>query len=70
MPGLGKTLIITGLMIAFVGVVLTFSGKIAWFGRLPGDIFIKKESYTVYFPLVSCLILSILLSLILWLLKR
>jgi hypothetical protein len=70
MPGLGKLLIITGLMIALFGVILTFSGKITWFGRLPGDIFIKKENYTVYFPLVSCLIFSVLLSLILWLLRK
>jgi hypothetical protein len=70
MPGLGKLLIITGLIIAFVGVIFTFSGKITWLDRLPGDIFIKKESFTVYFPLATCILISIVLSLILWLLRR
>jgi len=70
MTGLGKSLILLGLLIAAVGAVLTLAGKVPWLGRLPGDIFIKRENFSFYFPLGSCLLLSLLLSLILWLLRR
>lgn len=67
---LGKTLILIGLLMVFLGVMITLAGKIPWLGRLPGDIFIKKENFTFYFPLATCLIISALLSLILWLFKK
>ncbi len=70
MPGLGKSLIIMGLIIAAIGVLLTLAGKIHWIGRLPGDIYIKKEYFTFYFPLATSIIISIILSLILWLLRK
>lgn len=70
MPGFGKILIISGLLIALVGVLFTFAGKIPWLGRLPGDIFIKRENFTFYFPLATSIILSALLSLILWLFRK
>lgn len=70
MPGLGKSLIIVGLLISLVGVLLTIAGKIPWIGRLPGDIFIKRDNFTFYFPLATSIIISILLSLILWLFRK
>ena len=70
MPGLGKSLIIFGLLIALVGVLLTIAGKIPWIGRLPGDIVIRRENFTFYFPLATSIIISILLSLILWLFRK
>ncbi|GAM11797.1 putative membrane protein YrzS [Geobacter sp. OR-1] len=70
MPGLGKSLIIVGLLIALVGVLLTIAGKIPWIGRLPGDIFIKRENFTFYFPLATSIIISVILSLILWLFRK
>lgn len=70
MTGLGKSLIIIGLLIASIGVLFTFAGKIPWLGRLPGDIHIKKENFTLYFPLASSIILSIILSCILWLFRK
>lgn len=70
MPGFGKTLIVIGLIIAAVGVVLTLAGRIPWIGRLPGDIYIKKENFTFYFPLATSIIISILLTLILWLFRK
>jgi len=70
MSGLGKSLIITGLLIAMIGVLITLAGKIPWLGRLPGDIFIKKESFTFYLPLTTSILLSLILSLILWLLRK
>jgi hypothetical protein len=70
MAGLGKSLIIIGLVIAAVGAVLTLSGKLPWLGRLPGDIYIKKEGFSFFFPITSCILLSALISLLLWLLRR
>ena len=70
MPGLGKMLIIMGLIIAAIGVLFVLAGKIPWLGRLPGDIYIKKENFTLYFPLATSILVSIVLSLILWLLRR
>jgi len=70
MPGVGKMLIIMGLIIAAIGVLFVLAGKIPWLGRLPGDIYIRKENFTLYFPLATCIIVSIVLSLILWLLRR
>jgi DUF2905 family protein len=70
MPSLGKSLIILGLIIAAIGVVLTLAGRIPWLGRLPGDIYIKKENFTFYFPLATSIIISIVLTLILWLFRK
>ena len=70
MSDFGKTLITIGLIIAAIGAVLTLSGKLLWLGQLPGDIHIKKESFSFFFPLTTCLLLSALVSFILWLLRR
>ena len=70
MPGMGKMLIFMGLLIAAIGVLFVLAGKIPWLGRLPGDIYIKKENFTLYFPLATSILVSIVLSLILWLLRR
>ena len=70
MQGLGKSLIVFGLIIAALGVVLTFAGKIPWLGRLPGDIYVKRDNFTFYFPLATSIIVSVILSLILWLLRK
>ena len=66
----GKIIFFTGLLIAFIGVILMLSGKISWIGRLPGDILINKKNFTFYFPLATSIILSVILSLILYLLNR
>ncbi len=70
MTGMGKALIFLGLIIAAIGVVVYFSGKIPWLGRLPGDIHIKRENFSFYFPLATSILVSLLLSLILWLFRR
>ena len=67
---LGKGLIIIGFLITAVGVLLLVSEKIGWIGRLPGDITIRRENLTVYFPLATCLIISVLLSLLIWLFRK
>mgnify|MGYP001587474092 CR=1 FL=1 len=70
MAGLGKSLIIFGLIIIVFGIIITFAGKIPWLGRLPGDIQIKRDNFTFYFPLATCILVSVIVSLLLWLLKR
>ncbi|WP_027714703.1 DUF2905 domain-containing protein [Desulfuromonas sp. TF] len=66
----GKILIILGLLLIIAGVLFLHGGKIPFIGRLPGDIRIERGNFTFFFPLGSCLLLSILLSLILWLFRR
>jgi hypothetical protein len=67
---IGKTLIIFGLVLVAVGLLLSFTGKIPFLGKLPGDFRIEKENFTFYFPLGSCLLISLVLSLIFWLFRR
>ncbi len=63
----GKLLIILGVMTAIVGVLLTFSGRLPWLGKLPGDIVIHRKNFTFYFPLVTSILVSIIITLLLWL---
>ena len=67
---IGRMLVVFGLLIALVGVVLMLVGRVPWLGRLPGDIHIQRGNWTFYFPLATSLLLSVVLSLILWLLGR
>lgn len=66
----GKMLIIFGIFILGIGLLLTLGGKIPYLGRLPGDIVIKKGNFTFYFPIVTCILLSVLLTLIFSLFRR
>ena len=68
---LGRTLILLGLIVAALGVIVTFGEKLPIrFGRLPGDIVIRGKNSVFYFPLVTCLLLSVVLSFFLWLFGR
>lgn len=64
-----RTLIILGLLIAAVGLAWPWVTKLG-LGRLPGDIRIETESGGFYFPIVTCLIISVVLSLVLWFFRR
>jgi hypothetical protein len=66
----GKILIAFGLLIALVGVVLVLVGRVPWLGRLPGDIHIQRGNWTFYFPLATSLLLSVVLTLLLYVLGR
>ena len=66
--GLARFLIILGLF--GLGVFLSLGGSFKWFGHLPGDIYIKKDNFTLSFPLVTSIIISLILSLIFYLLRR
>ena len=70
LTSLGKGLILIGLLITAVGVLFLYSEKIGWIGRLPGDITIRRENVTFYFPLATCLLISVLLSLLIWLFRK
>jgi DUF2905 family protein len=64
-PDLGRTLIVTGLAITALGVVVVLTPKLPWLGRLPGDIHIEREHFAFHFPIVTCLIASLLLTILL-----
>jgi len=61
---LGRMLIVFGLLLVVIGAILIFAPKIPLLGRLPGDIVIRRENFTFYFPVATCIILSILLSIL------
>jgi Protein of unknown function (DUF2905) len=65
----GPIVVVAGIVLVLVGL-LVWSGGLSWFGRLPGDIRIERESVHIYIPLVSMLIASVVLSLILYLVGR
>lgn len=64
MNDLGKILIVIGAVIVFTGLFLSVWEKIPFIGKLPGDILIKKDGFTFYFPLATSIIISIILTLI------
>ena len=70
MSELGKMLIVFGVILAVVGVVLLLAPKIPWLGKLPGDFTYRGERFTFYFPLATCILLSVILSLSLYLFRR
>lgn len=70
MVGLGKTLILLGIVIILIGLGLLFAHKIPYVGRLPGDIYVKKDNFTFYFPLGTCILISVVASLIFWLFRK
>jgi hypothetical protein len=67
----GKPLIILGLLLVAVGLVISFAPKLpSWLGRLPGDFTFKRGNFNFYFPLATCLLLSAILSFIMWLFRK
>ena len=70
MGDFGKLLILFGMVLIGVGLVLTLAGKIPWLGKLPGDIYYKSDHVSFYFPLATCILVSVVLSLLFWLFRR
>ena len=68
--GTGKILIIAGGCLILAGLVITFAGKIPYLGKLPGDFFVQKKNFSFFFPLTTSILLSLLLSLILYLFRK
>ena len=70
MNELGKAIFVIGVVIAAVGLLLWSDVGKNWLGRLPGDIEYTKGNFNFYFPVVTCLLLSLILTLLLWLFRR
>lgn len=70
MNSIGKTLVISGLILAVVGGIFMLGGKLSWFGRLPGDIYIEKKGVSFYFPITTSVVISLIVSVIFILLRR
>lgn len=70
MPMLGRSLIILGVGLVVAGVILTLSPKMPWLGRLPGDIRIQRGGFSLYVPLTTCILLSLILTLLLSLFRK
>lgn len=70
MAGFGKILIILGIFFVVLGMVFWAGGKIPWLGHLPGDITLERERFTFYFPLTTCLLISVIVTLVLYLFRR
>lgn len=71
MQGLGRTLIAIGAILVIVGLLLTLGARLPFrIGRLPGGIIIRGKNSVFYFPLMTCLLLSLVLSLVMWMVGR
>ncbi len=70
MSGLGRSLIIIGGVLVVIGLMVSFAPRLPWLGKLPGDILIKKENFSFYFPFASCILISLILSFVIWLFRR
>lgn len=61
---LGKMFLLIGLVLSLIGGIILFAGRLPWLGRLPGDFVIQKKNFTLYFPLATSILVSILLTLL------
>jgi hypothetical protein len=64
MPGIGKLFVILGVVLILVGLAFMFGDRIPFIGKLPGDIFIKKEKFSFYFPITTSILISIILTIL------
>ena len=70
-PGLGKYIIIVGLCLLVIGIIIYFfHDKLNWIGNLPGDIKVKRENFSFYFPITTMILFSLVLSLIIYLIRK
>jgi hypothetical protein len=71
MQDVGKFLLLIGAALVLLGAVLwRFPGSFGWFGKLPGDISVQKGNFSFYFPIVTCVVLSIVLTILSWFFRR
>jgi len=68
--GFGKVLIIAGGLLVLTGLIFLVKDKIPWVGRLPGDVYLKGNTFTLYFPLTTCIIISIVLTVLFALFRK
>jgi uncharacterized membrane protein len=69
---IGRLLIIVGVVLIILGIIVSYSGFFSFLklGRLPGDIAIKRESFSFYFPITTCILLSLILTLVVYLFRK
>lgn len=68
--GIGRSLILIGALLIVIGVIIVFGPRIPFIGRLPGDIYIKRGNFTLYFPLATSILISIVITLIMYLFRK
>lgn len=64
----GRLFIVLGIVLVIIGIVLSIGGRFG-LGRLPGDIIIKRENFTFYFPIVTCILASVILTVVMWVIR-
>ncbi len=67
---IGKIIIFIGLLLVVIGFIFMLGSKLPYIGKLPGDMAIERKNYSFYFPVTTCIIISIILSFILWLFNK
>jgi Protein of unknown function (DUF2905) len=71
MQEIGKLVLIVGLMLVAAGAILwRFPGLLRWIGKLPGDISVQKGNFSFYFPVVTCIVISLVITILSWLFRR
>jgi Protein of unknown function (DUF2905) len=70
MSDLGKLLMLLGVLVFLAGAAFAFAGRVPWIGRLPGDVVIEGHRFRIFFPLGTCILVSLLLTLLFWVLRR
>jgi hypothetical protein len=70
MPGMGKMFIVLGIIFILIGLAFMFGDRIPFIGKFPGDILIKKEHFSFYFPITTSIIISIILTIIFSIFRR
>ncbi|HEY1477287.1 MAG TPA: DUF2905 domain-containing protein [Chthoniobacterales bacterium] len=71
MQEVGKFILIIGLVLVTVGALLwRFPSLFGWVGRLPGDVSVQKGNFSFYFPIVTCILISVIVTLLSWLFRR
>ncbi|MBG0858983.1 MAG: DUF2905 domain-containing protein [Bacteroidales bacterium] len=71
MEQVGRTLIIIGIILIIAGLIVYFAGnRLGWLGHLPGDIRIVKENVRIYIPVTTMILISVVLSLLIWLIRK
>ena len=70
MSSIGKMIILMGLLLVIIGILFTIGEKIPYIGKLPGDIHIKREKFSFYFPLTTCILISLILTIFFSIFRR
>ena len=70
MRDIGKLIFVVGILLAIVGLVIWRTGGLGGLGQLPGDISVRRPGFSFYFPVATCILISVILTVIMWLFRR